>query len=105
MEAYFYKAIVFEIQQVTLEPIASEENNVLVEKWFTEQVKDITKIYLMEENYQKGRDLIMTYEDTGIFSEDDNDVVYTNRVQHSIYLSVDTEITSMRSREKWINYR
>jgi hypothetical protein len=43
LEAYFYKAIVFEIQQVTLEPIASEENNVLVEKWFTEQVKDITK--------------------------------------------------------------
>jgi hypothetical protein len=35
---------------------------------------------LMEENYQKGLDLIMTYEDTGIFSEDDNDVVYTNRV-------------------------
>jgi hypothetical protein len=49
-------------------------------------ITSVLEIYLMEENYQKGLDLIMTYEDTGIFSEDDNDVVYTNRVQHRVYI-------------------
>jgi len=36
-----------------------EENQNKQEKHFTEQVKDITKIYLMDEKYQKGLDLIM----------------------------------------------
>jgi len=79
------KAVICELQPVTIQPKPSQENQP-VETSFLDKV-EINKSDLSDEELKRGKDLILDYSD--IFSKSDTDVGHTNIVQHRIELLED----------------
>ena len=79
------KAVICELQPVTIQPKPSQENQP-VETSFLDKV-EINKSDLSDEELKRGKDLILDYSDN--FSKSDTDVGYTNIVQHRIELLED----------------
>jgi hypothetical protein len=74
------KAVICELQPVTIQPKPSQENQP-VETSFLDKV-EINKSDLSDEELKRGKDLILDCSD--IFSKSDTDVGHTNIVQHRI---------------------
>lgn len=77
------RAIVCEMQPVTIQPVPKED--IRDDTPVTEKVKEIMQSDLTDEQFQDGKDLINAY--TDIFSRGDDDVGHTDRVQHRIDLT------------------
>ena len=80
------KAVICELQPVTIPPKPSQENQPV--ETFLDKV-EINKSDLSDEELKRGKDLIPVLDYSDIFSKSDTDVGHTNIVQHRIELLED----------------